>query len=79
MNSFAKAARLGLTSAGLLLALLALASTQPAQADEAVGTLTIHVENVRAGGLVRLGDHSHRRSLRAAAFFQWATYATTLR
>jgi len=60
MNSFAKAARLGLTSAGLLLALLALASTQPAQADEAVGTLTIHVENVRAGGLVRLGLYDER-------------------
>ncbi len=43
------------TSAGLLLAWLAAAGL-PARADEAASaTLTIHVENVRHGGIVRLG------------------------
>ena len=45
----------GLISVGLLLA--ALGAVPPVRADEAAqsATLTIHVENVRHGGIVRLG------------------------
>ena len=57
MSSLPKAGRF---SAGLLLALLAIAAAQQARADEAAATLTIHVENVRAGGLVRLGLYDER-------------------
>ena len=54
VSSLAK--RVGLVSAGLLLACAAVA-VQPARADDAapMATLVIHVENVQAGGLVRLG------------------------
>ncbi|MES2256827.1 MAG: DUF2141 domain-containing protein [Pseudomonadota bacterium] len=57
MNKFAKAARLGLASVGALLVWLAIVPAQPARADEPapVATLIIHVADVHAGGLVRLG------------------------
>lgn len=59
MGSFTKVAWFGRASVGLLLAWLvaAVALVQPARADEAapVATLVIHVANVQAGGLVRLG------------------------
>ena len=57
MNGLAKVAWVGLASMAVLLAglITAVALVQPARADEATATLTIHVENVRAGGLVRLG------------------------
>lgn len=60
MDSFAKAARLGL--AGVSAAWLAMALSQPARAAEAepAATLIIHVENVRSGGLVRLGLYDER-------------------
>ncbi len=67
MSSLWKAAWFGLASVGVLLAWLvaAVALVQPARADEApsTATLTIRVENVRAGGLVRLGlydEHGYR-------------------
>ncbi|MEO7053829.1 MAG: DUF2141 domain-containing protein [Rhizomicrobium sp.] len=57
MGSFTKVAWFGLASVGLLLAWLAVALVQPARADEPtpVATLVVHVGNVQAGGLVRLG------------------------
>ncbi len=60
MNSFAKAGRLAL--AGAAAAWLAMALSQPARAAEAepAATLIIHVENVRAGGLVRVGLYDER-------------------
>lgn len=67
MSSLWKAAWFGLASVGVLLAWLvaAVALVQPARAGEApsTATLTIRVENVRAGGLVRLGlydEHGYR-------------------
>jgi len=54
-----KAAWFGLASVGVLLAGLvaAVALVQPARADETLSaaTLTIHIENVSKGGIVRLG------------------------
>jgi uncharacterized protein (DUF2141 family) len=64
IGGLGKLARFGLASTGLLLAwlVLAVALIQPAKADEAVAdapnptaTLTIHIENVGRGGIVRLG------------------------
>jgi len=60
MSSLPKLARVGSASAGMLLAWLVAAAAQPARADEAAATLTIHVQNVRAGGLVRLGLYDER-------------------
>jgi len=59
MDSSAKATRVGM--AGALLS-LAFALAQPAQADDVApaATLVIHVENVRDGGLVRLGLYDER-------------------
>jgi len=64
MGNVGKVAWFGLASAGMLLAWLiaVVALVQPARADEVAvpvppptATLTIHVENVVRGGLVRLG------------------------
>jgi len=59
MGSFTKVAWFGLASVGALLAWLvaAVALVQPARTDEPapVATLVVHVANVQAGGLVRLG------------------------
>ena len=65
MGGAAKLAWFGLTAASLLLVWLVamVALVQPARADEAVppakpvptATLTIHIENVSRGGMVRLG------------------------
>jgi uncharacterized protein (DUF2141 family) len=64
MGGAGKVAWLGLAAASLLLGWLVavVALVQPARADEAVAakpaptaTLTIHIENVGKGGMVRLG------------------------
>jgi uncharacterized protein (DUF2141 family) len=62
MGGVAKGTWSGLTKAGFLLALALGGLVQPARADEAAAvkpvptaTLTIHVENVGRGGMVRLG------------------------
>jgi len=64
MSGFMKAAWFGLASVGVLLAglIAAVALVQPVRADEAppVATLTIHVESVSKGGLVRLGLYDER-------------------
>ena len=67
MRNAMKAVRIGPASLGVLLAGLVTAMTlvQPARADEAApaATLTIHVENVSKGGIVRLGlydEHGYR-------------------
>jgi len=64
MSSLSKRALGRLASVGLVLAGLA-AAVPPARADEAAqaATLTIHIENVRHGGIVRLGlydEHGYR-------------------
>jgi uncharacterized protein (DUF2141 family) len=62
MGGFAKLAWFGLAATALLLGWLmaAVALVQPARADEVANpeptaTLTIHIENVGRGGVVRLG------------------------
>jgi len=62
MGGVAKGTWSGLTMAGFLLTVAVAALVQPARADEAIAvkpvptaTLTIHVENVGRGGMVRLG------------------------
>lgn len=59
MHGLMKAAWVGLASIGVLLTGLvaSVALVQPARAEDAkpVATLVVHIENVRAGGLVRLG------------------------
>ena len=62
MGNIGKVAWFGLTLSGLFLAWLAtvVALVQPARAEEVAGstaaaTLTIHIENVGYGGIVRLG------------------------
>ena len=58
MRSMDQWAWMGLWSFGLLLAWPAL--VQPARADQTAATLTVHVENVRRGGLVRLGLYDEK-------------------